>query len=59
MELKHQPGSIEQQYKRATNLGRYLRESRQEEKRLRGKKETEAPAPKLNTLATASRVQEQ
>ena len=34
--------SIEQQYKRATNLDRYQRESKQKEKRLRERKEIEA-----------------
>jgi len=39
METKNQPVSIEQWYKRATALNRNWRESKREEKRLRGKKE--------------------
>jgi len=45
--------------KRATNLDRHWRESKQEKERLRGKRETGAPAPKLNIPATAGRVQGQ
>jgi len=37
MEAENQPASIEQWYKRAMALNRNWRESRQEEKRLRGK----------------------
>ena len=40
MEAENQPASIEQWYKRAMALDRNWRESRQEEDRLRGKKET-------------------
>ena len=39
MEAKNQPSSIKQWYKRATVLDRNWRESKQEEERLRGKKE--------------------
>jgi len=39
MEAENQPASIEQWYKRAMALNRNWRESRQEEKRLRRKKE--------------------
>jgi len=39
MEAENQPASIEQWYKRATALDRNWRESRQEEERLRRKKE--------------------
>ena len=39
METENQPASIEQWYKRAIALNRNWRESKQEEKRLRGKKE--------------------
>jgi len=39
MEAENQPASIEQWYKRATALDRNWRKSRQEEERLRGKKE--------------------
>jgi len=46
MEAKNQPGFIEQWYKRATDLNRNWRESRREEERLRGKKETSGGAPK-------------
>ena len=48
--------SIEQQYKRATNLDRYKRESKQKEKKLRERKEIEAQAPRLNILANISRA---
>jgi len=40
MEVKDQPGSIEQWFRRATALDRNWRESRREEERLRGKKES-------------------
>jgi len=36
METKRPPTSIEQWYKCATNLNRHWRESKREEKRLRG-----------------------
>jgi len=36
MEAKNQPGSIEQWFKRAITLDHNWRESRREEKRLRG-----------------------
>ena len=39
MEIERPPTSIEQWYKCATNLDRYWRESRKEEKMLRGKRE--------------------
>ena len=39
IEAKNQPSSIEQWYRRATALNRNWRESRQEEERLKGKKE--------------------
>ena len=41
MEAKSQLASIEQWYKRVTALDRNWKESRREEKRLRGKKEIE------------------
>jgi len=40
MEAENPPASIEQWYRRATALDRNWRESRREEKRLRGKKKT-------------------
>jgi len=40
MEAENQPGSIEQWYKRVMALDQNWRESRREEERLRGKKET-------------------
>ena len=40
MEAENPPASIEQWYRRATALDRNWRESRREEERLRGKKET-------------------
>ena len=46
MEVENLPASIEQWYRRATALDRNWRESRREEKRLRGKKETGEGAPK-------------
>jgi len=46
MEVENPPASIEQWYKRATALNRNWRESRREEKRLRGKKEAAGGAPK-------------
>jgi len=49
MEAETQPSSIEQWYRRAIALDRNWRESRREEKRLRGKKENNgALAPRLN-----------
>ena len=59
MESKHPPRSIEQWYRRATNLNRHWRESRKEEKRLRKRRETESLAPRLNRPANASRIQQQ
>ena len=46
MEAEQQPGTIEQWYNRAMALDRNWRESRREEKRLRGRKETGEGAPK-------------
>ena len=46
MEVENSPASIEQWYRRATVLDRNWRESRREEERLRGKKETGGGAPK-------------
>jgi len=46
MEAENQPGSIEQWFRRTTALDRNWRESRREEKRLRGKKEQGEEAPK-------------
>ena len=46
MEVENLPASIEQWYRRATAFDRNWRESRREEKRLRGKKETGEEAPK-------------
>ena len=40
IEVENPPASIEQWYRRATALDRNWRESRREEERLRGKKET-------------------
>ena len=37
IEVEQFPRSIEQQYKRATNLNRHQRERRKEKKRLRGR----------------------
>jgi len=46
MEAENPPVSIEQWYKRATALDRNWRESRKEEKRMRGRKEGGGGAPK-------------
>ncbi len=46
MKVENLPASIEQWYRRAIALDRNWRESRREEKRLRGKKETGEGAPK-------------
>jgi len=46
MKAENLPASIEQWYKRAMALDRNWRESRREEERLRGKKETGGGAPK-------------
>jgi len=49
MEAENQLATIEHWFKRAISLDRNWRESRREEKRLRGKKETNgAPTPRLN-----------
>jgi len=49
MEAENQPATIEHWFKRAITLDRNWRESRREEKRLRGKKKTNgALAPRLN-----------
>jgi len=46
MEVENPPTSIENWYRRATALDRNWRESRREEERMRGKKETTGGAPK-------------
>ena len=46
MEVENPLAFIEQWYKRATALNRNWRESRREEERLRGKKETGGGTPK-------------
>ena len=49
MEVEEQPAIIEQWYRRAMVLDRNYRESKREEERLRGKKESNrVPAPRLN-----------
>ena len=47
MEVENQPDSIEQWFKRATALDQNWKESRREEERLRGQKESGGGAPKL------------
>ena len=47
MEAKNQPSSIEQWYQRATALDRNWRESRQEEKRLKGQRKQMGGVSKL------------
>ena len=44
MKIEYPLKSIEQWYKRITNLDRYWGERRREEKRLRGRKKTRVPA---------------
>ena len=44
MEAENQPGSIEQWYRRATALDRNWRESRQEEKRMKRRKDQRGEA---------------
>jgi len=56
MESKHPPRSIEQWYRRATNLNRHWRGSRREEERLRERRETESSAPRLNRPTNGSGV---
>ena len=46
MEAKNPPASIEQWYRRTMALNRNWRESRREEKKMRGKKEAGRGAPK-------------
>jgi len=49
IEAENQTGTIKQWFKRAITLDHNWRESRREEERLRGKKETNgAPAPRSN-----------
>ena len=49
MEAENQPATIEHWFKRAITLDRNWRESKREEEKLRGKKETNgAPTPRLN-----------
>jgi len=49
MEAENEPATIEQWFKRAIALDRNWRESKREEERLRGKKETNGtPTPRLN-----------
>ena len=53
MEAENQPATIEYWFKRAITLDRNWRESKREEERLRGKKETNgAPTPRLNQQGT-------
>ena len=59
MKVERSPRDIKQQYKQAVNLNRYWRKSRREEERLRGRREMEALAQRLNTLANIGRVQGQ
>jgi len=48
MEAENQPGSIEQWFKKAIALSYNWRESRRKKKKLRGKKDNKALAPRLN-----------
>ena len=57
MKIERPSRSIKQQYERAMNLDRHWSKSKREEERLKRRKET--GAPRTNTLATASRAQEQ
>jgi len=56
MKIEYPLKSIKQWYKGITNLDRYWRERRREEKRLRGRKKTRAPAQRTNTIATVEKV---
>ena len=57
MEAENQSATIEYWFKRAITLDRNWRESRREEERLRGKKETNgAPAPRLNQQVAPGQI---
>jgi len=57
MEAENQPATIEHWFKSVIALDRNYRESRREEERLRGKKETNgAPAPRLNNQGAPGQV---
>jgi len=49
IEIERPPKSIKQWYERAVNLDRYWKESRQEEERLRERREIRNPVPRMNT----------
>jgi len=51
MEVERPPASINQWYKYATNLDRYWRESRREEKKLRGKQDNGTQTPRQDNRA--------
>ena len=53
IETENQPGSIEQWYRRVTALDRNWRESRQEEERLKGRKEHGEETPQQATIKPA------
>ena len=55
--VEHPSRSIEQQYKRITNLNRHWKKSRREEKRLKEKRKTGNQALKLNMPANAGKTQ--
>ena len=57
MEAENQPATIEHWFKRAITLDRNYRESRREEERLRGRKETNrVPAPRLNNQEALGQI---
>jgi len=57
MESECPSQNIEQWYEKATNLDRYWRESRREEKRLRGKRKIRPLASRLNRPANTGGIQ--
>jgi len=54
IEAENSPRSIEQWYERMTNLNRYWRESRREEKRLKDRRKT---VPRTDILANTRGAQ--
>ena len=55
--VEHPSRSIEQWYKRMTNLNKHWRKSKREEKRLKEKRETGNLALRLNMLANTGKTQ--
>ena len=59
MEAERSSRSIEQWYKKITNLDRHWRESKKEKKRLRERRETGNSAPRINIPANTGGAQRQ